>query len=79
MEIRLPKNRSAFRYLNPFRRALALYALCPSETVPKKNYDVAKRVNLFGSKWDCTCLDYHYRHHECKHIRKVKAMAAAAA
>ena len=78
MEIKAPKNQSAFRYLNPFRKAIALYALCPSETLPNKFYNVVKRTNLFGSKWDCTCLDYHYRRHECKHIRQVKGLAAAA-
>jgi uncharacterized Zn finger protein len=78
MEIKLPKNQSAFRYLNPFRKAIALYALCPSETIPGKLYNVVKRMNLFGSKWACDCPDHVYRERECKHIRTVKAQLAGA-
>ena len=77
MEIKMPKNRSAWRYLSPFRKAIALYALCPSETLPNKFYNVVKRTNLFGSKWSCDCPDHVYRVRECKHIRQVKVLAAA--
>lgn len=26
----------------------------------------------FRDSWICTCEDFYYRHHECKHIRAVK-------
>ena len=71
MEIRRPK-RTAWEYLHPFRRAIAMYALCPSETKPQKLYTVIKRANIFGSRWTCDCADYHFREHECKHIKKMK-------
>jgi len=78
MDIKIPAKRSAFKYLNPFRKSIALYALCPSDTTPNKLYNVIQRKNLFGSRWTCDCLDYHYRDHECKHIRKIKAELAVA-
>jgi hypothetical protein len=80
MEIRIPSKRNAFSFLSPFRRKVALYALCPSETTPDKLYNVIQRKNLFGSKWTCDCPDYHYWERECKHIKKIKvAMVTAAA
>jgi hypothetical protein len=73
MDVRIPKEkRTAFQYLNPFRKVLVKYALIASDTDPGKKYAVSKRVNLFGAAYACSCWDHYFRQHECKHIRRFK-------
>jgi len=72
IELKVPKKRSAWAFLSPFRAHVALYALIPSETDPNKAYDVAKFENLWGKTYKCSCPDHFWRGTNCKHIAKLK-------
>lgn len=45
----------------------------PSSSDPAVRYLVRR---LPGGTWTCECDDHAYRHHECKHIRRVKRRIA---
>jgi hypothetical protein len=51
------------------------YTLIPSETT-NEMYKVAKvRIrNRKDYKYVCSCADYIYRQHQCKHIKTFKAL-----
>jgi len=79
MTLRVPKDKSAFRYLNIFRKATALYAIVKSESNPDLTYNIKKSQNILGASYKCSCLDYFYREHDCKHIKRFKQEEALAA
>ena len=79
MDIKTTQNLKAFAYLNPFRWKIARYALVNSDTVADKAYDVVKKVSLWGTKYVCSCPDYFWRHHDCKHIKRFKEQEKAQA
>jgi hypothetical protein len=42
----------------------------------KSNIDPAKEyiVELWGDKWECSCLFNYFRHKECSHIQTARAL-----